>query len=532
MELWYMTKTPLIRELLLLTVLTATASAAIHHPFESRPAQSPQSQIDKIVFANLESSGIEPANICSDPVFLRRAYLDVIGTLPTAQQAREFIADKDPNKRSRLIDSLLEQDEFADYWTMKWSDLLRVKAEFPINLWPNAAQAYHRWIHTSIKQNMPYDEFVREMLMATGSNFRVPQVNFYRAMQNKEPQTIARAVALTFMGVRTDNWPEDRLLGMAAFFSQITYKSTAEWKEEIVLFDPDKKPDPNAPELPARPVFPDGARASLISDKDPRRIFADWLINPNNKWFTRNIVNRVWSWLLGRGIIHEPDDIRPDNPPTNPMLLAFLEKELIAADYDLKHLYRLILNSNTYQLSYIAATDKPHSDAGFAFYPLRRIEAEVLIDALNQITGSTDKYSSAIPEPFTFIPENQRAISLADGSITSPFLEMFGRPARDTGLESERNNNPSADQRLHMLNSSHIQQKIEQSKKLGYLLRSRQKPEQIANNLYLTILSRYPTKDELSIVTTYGQPGTTQRRQAVIDLIWALLNSPEFLYRH
>jgi len=533
LELQYIMKIPSIRFAVLLTALLATvAPAAVRRPFESRPAPPPQTQIDKLVFANLQKSGIQPANICSDPVFLRRAFLDVIGTLPTAKEAREFIADKTPKKRSILIDRLLQREEFADYWAMKWSDVLRVKAEFPINLWPNAAQAYHRWIHSSIKQNMPYDKFVREMLTATGSNFRVPQVNFYRAMQSKEPQTIAQIVALTFMGVRTDNWPEERLSGMAAFFAQITYKSTAEWKEEIVRFDPDKQPDPNAPKLPARPVFPDGARASQISNKDPRQIFADWLINPNNKWFTRNIANHLWSWLLGRGIIHEPDDIRPDNPPSNPKLLAYLESELIVADYDLKHIFRLILNSNTYQFSSIPATDKPHAEAHFAFYPLRRIEGEVLIDALNQITGSTDKYSSAIPEPFTFIPEDHRSITLADGSITSPFLEMFGRPSRDTGLESERNNNPTAAQRLHMLNSSHIQRKIEQSKKLRYLIQGKQKPAQIANNLYLTILSRYPTKDELSIVTAYAQPGKTQGREAVIDMIWALINSPEFLYRH
>lgn len=527
-----MTKESLIRALFFLTAFATVVSAAVQRPYESRPAPAPQSQIDRIVFANLRTLGIKPANMCSDPVFLRRVYLDVIGTLPTAKEAREFIADKDPKKRSKLIDSLLERDEFADYWAMKWSDLLRVKAEFPINLWPNAAQAYHRWIHTSIKQNMPYDKFVREMLTATGSNFRVPQVNFYRAMQNKEPQTIAQTVALTFMGVRTDNWPKDRLLGMAAFFSRINYKSTAEWKEEIVCFDPDKEPDPNAPRLPARPVFPDGARASLISNKDPRLIFADWLVNPDNKWFTRNIANRVWSWLLGRGIIHEPDDIRGDNPPSNGALLALLQKELIGAKYDLKHLYRIILNSNTYQLSCIPATDKPHSEAHFAFYPLRRLEAEVLIDALNQITGSTDKYSSQIPEPFTFIPETQRSISLADGSITSPFLEMYGRPPRDTGLEAERNNSPTASQRLHMLNSSHVQRKIEQSKKLRYLMQGKMKPQQIVNNLYLTILSRYPTPEEVAVVTGYAGGGKTARRDTVIDLTWALFNSPEFLYRH
>ena len=196
-------------------------------------------------------------------------------------------------------------------------------------------------------------------------------------------------------------------------------------------------------------------------------MFADWLIRPENPWFTRNIVNRVWCWLLGRGIIHEPDDIRPDNPPSNPELLAYLERDLVAAHYDLKHMFRQILNSRTYQLSSIRRSPRPEAAAKFAFYPLRRLEAEVLIDALCQITGTTEKYTSAIPEPFTFMPDNQRSIALADGSISSSFLELYGRPSRDTGLESERNNRPTAAQRLHLLNSSHMQRKIEQSAKLA-----------------------------------------------------------------
>ncbi len=216
-------------------------------------------------------------------------------------------------------------------------------------------------------------------------------------------------------------------------------------------------------------MFPDGTPAHLSPDQDPREVFADWLIDAKNPWFARNIVNRVWSWLLGRGIIQEPDDIRPDNPPSNPDLLALLEQELVAHQYDLKHLYRLILNSKTYQLSCLPKAGDAADDADFAHYPLRRLDAEVLIDALDQITGTTEDYSSAIPEPFTFIPENQRSIALADGSITSSFLEMFGRPPRDTGLESERNNRPTADQRLHLLNSSHVQRKIEQSPMLRNL---------------------------------------------------------------
>jgi hypothetical protein len=242
-------------------------------------------------------------------------------------------------------------------------------------------------------------------------------------------------------------------------------------------------------------------------------------------------VNRIWSWLLGRGIIHEPDDIRPDNPAVNPELLAYLERELISSRYDLKHIFRLILNSKTYQLSSIPEGDNPQGEANFSHYPPRRLEAEVLIDAICQFTGTTEKYSSPIPEPFTFIPENLRSIELADGSINSSFLEMFGRPARDTGLESERNNRPTADQELHLLNSTHIRRKIEQSQKLRELLQAKKKPREIIEDLYLTILSRYPTDEELEIVREYAQPGHEGRRP-MMDLIWALINSAEFLYRH
>ena len=370
---------------------------------------------------------------------------------------------------------------------MKWGDLLRVKAEFPIRLWPLAAQVYHRWIHTSIQQNKPYDQFVRELLTESGSNFAVPPVNFYRAMQNREPPGVAQAVALTFMGARAENWPKERWSGMAAFFTEIGYKATAEWKEEIVFFDPGKAVA-DAKGTPAA-VLPDGTRVALVPGKDPRQLFADWLIKPENPWFARNIVNRIWCWLLGRGIIHEPDDIRPDNPPAIPELLICLQQELAASHYDLKHIYRLILNSQTYQLSSRPRGDSPQAEPQFAFYPARRLEAEVLIDALNQITGTTEDYSSGIPEPFTFIPEEQRSISLADGSISSSFLEMFGRPSRDTGLESERNNRSTAAQSLHLLNSTHVYWKITHSRALHGLALSGKSLREIANELYLTVLS-------------------------------------------
>lgn len=497
-------------------------------PFESAPAGTPETEIDKLVFNRLRELGLSPAPICSDAVFVRRVWLDLTGTLPTATEAREFIIDRRPNKRQLLIDRLLDSPEYADYWAMKWSDILRVKSEFPINLWPNAAQAYHRWIRDSLRANVPYDRFVREMLTANGSNFRVGPVNFYRAMQNRSPEGIAQTVALTFMGTRADRWPSNRLSGMAAFFAQIGIKSTDEWKEEIVFFDPSKWT--NAAALTG--TYPDGKSVSIPPGRDPRQMFADWLIDPANPWFTRNIANRIWSWLMGRGIIHEPDDIRPDNPPSNPALLELLEKELVGAKYDLKHLYRIIANSKTYQLSPLPRSSLPEAEANFAHYIVRRLEAEVLIDALNQVTGSSEQYSSAIPEPYTFIPENHRSIALPDASITSSFLEMFGRPPRDTGMESERNNRVTAAQRLHLLNSGQVLRKIDQSKTLQPLFQSAKPPREIIPALYLAILSRFPTSEELARAEAAFASNRASKREAMADLAWALINTAEFMYHH
>ncbi|MBL7040055.1 MAG: DUF1553 domain-containing protein [Pirellulaceae bacterium] len=494
--------------------------------------QPKSAKVDLLVFDRLKQLGIQRADVCSDEVFVRRVYLDVIGTLPTPREAKKFLRDRNPNKRRILIDRLLERPEFADYWAMKWGDVLRVKAEFPINLWPNAVQAYHRWIRTSIKQNKPYDEFAREMLTGSGSNFRDPQVNFYRAIPNTEPQTIAQAVALTFMGVRAENWPEDRMAGLAAFFSRGGYKATKEWKEEIVYFDMLGPAEDAAANVSGPAIFPDGTPARLSEDEDPREVFADWLITPQNPWFARNIVNRIWYWLVGRGIIHEPDDIRPDNPPQNPELLDLLEHELITARYDLKHIYRLILNSKTYQLSSISKSTHPDAEANFAYYPLRRLDAEVLLDALCQISGTTEEYSSKVPVPFTFIPGSQRTIALADGSITSPFLEMFGRPPRDTGLLSERNNEPTSAQAQLLLNDKDIQRKVELSLGSQALYQPNRGPRQVVEDVYLAILSRFPTEEELMDFQAHFDFEEGLAPEALFDLTWALINTPEFLCRH
>lgn len=508
---------------------TAAESAAPPQaimPYESEVGFEAANLLDGKVLPLLTARGIQPAALCSDEVFLRRVYLDVIGTLPDPAEVHEFLRDSDPRKRAALIEALLEREEYADYWSLKWCDLLRVKAEFPINLWPNAAQAYHRWIREALRENMPLDRFARALLTSSGSNFRNPPVNFYRAVQGKDASSLTAAVALTFLGSRIESWPAERRAGMEVFFSKVAYKGTHEWKEEIVHCDP-------APRGALKAVFPDGKPVEIAPDADPRVVFADWLLDPKNPAFARNLANRAWAWLMGRGIIHEPDDIRPDNPPSNHLLLDYLERELVKSGFDMKHLLRVILNSRTYQQSSIPRDARPEAEALFAFYPPRRLEAEVLIDALCGIGETGESYSSAIPEPFSFIPPAQRTIALADGSITSAFLEQFGRPARDTGLESERNNHPTDEQRLYLLNSNDVRRKIERSPRIERLVNATGRDQaRLIRSLYLMILSREPTRQEAAAAADYFRSSKLRPRQAATDLAWALINSKEFLYRH
>lgn len=499
---------------------TQTAAAPAN-PYEIPGPVLPAGRIDELVFARLADLGLQPAPLCSDAVFVRRAFLDVIGTLPTAAETRAFLADPNPHKRAGLIERLLAREEFNDYWAMKWSDLLRVKAEFPINLWPDAAQCYHRWIRDALHDAMPWDVFARELLTASGSNFRVGPANFHRATASREPTALARNVALTFMGCRVETWPAGRPEAAAAFFAQVGYKGTREWKEEIVFFDP-AKPRPAGPF-----VFPDGSTRALGPDDDPRVAFAEWLIRPGNPWFGRAFANRAWAWLLGRGLVQPVDDLRDGNPPVNPALLDHLAQRGAELRYDLRGLFREILNSRTYQLSSLAPTDDPRAEVNFAFYAPRRLDAEVLIDAIGQITGTAERYTSTIPEPFTFTPPDQRSIALPDGSITSAFLETFGRPGRDTGEAAERNNQVTSGQCLHLLNSTHIQRKLDQ----GPALRALARQPQPLDELFLTILSRPPTAEERQVAQATLR-GAGKGRRPGLDLAWALINSAEFLHRH
>jgi hypothetical protein len=510
-------------------------------PFELSATESeqiPTNIIDKPVFEILARKKIIPAAVCSDAVFLRRVYLDVIGTLPTVKEATDFLNKKQPNKRAILIDSLLERPEFVEYWALKWGDTLRVKAEFPIRLWPNGAMVYHRWIRDSIRSNKPMNIFVRELLLGTGSNFRNPSANFYRAVQNRDPNSIAETVALTFLGVRLEHWQKEKQDQMSVFFSRVAYKDTAEWKEEIVYWN-------DKPLETAEVVFPDGQRVRVAENQDPRTLFTDWLVTPQNPWFTKNLVNRVWFWVFGRGIVHEPDDFRDDNLPSNSELLDLLVSELVQSNYDFRQLLRLILNSRTYQLSSIPRSTHLEAESLFAFYPSRQVGAEVLQDMFRQILGVNIQYASDVPEPFMYIPDWRRTITIADGSVTSPFLETFGRPTRDSGIESDRNLNATVAQRMFLVNSSEMMQWIENSWRLRNAANAasntgktrEERQILMLHYLWLTILTRYPTDHEIDMAKAlFGQKLFSQikKNDTVVyqDLIWTLFNTKEFLCRH
>jgi len=494
-------------------------------PYEDDSWTTPENIIDLQVKSCLARYDATFRNPCSDYVFIRRVYLDTIGTLPTPEEIDAFIKDTRQDKRKILIDNLLDRDEFVLYWTMKWCDILRVKSEYPINLWPNAVQAYHRWIYEQIKKNLPYDQFVRGLLTSSGSNFRVPQVNFYRAIQGRSPLSIAKAVAMTFMGINLDNLPKDTQENMALFFSRVAYKKTLEWKEEIVYFNPE-------PGKTIRTSFLDGRSVEILPQQDGRIVFADWLISPKNPYFNKNIVNRVWAWLMGNAIISPVDDTYGKKTPGQEVLTV-LEQELVKSGYDIKHLIRLILNSRTYQQSSIPTLQTKNPDIQFAFYRIRQLEAEVLLDALCWIGGMGEEYVSQIPEPYTFIPKENRNIGLADGSITSSFLITFGRPSRDTGLASERNSNPTDKQRLYMLNSSDIQKKLRSSPLLRKALSQMWKNRKDCITLvYKIILSRPPTDQEMNIIEEYLTNSGVSINQAATDIAWALINSKEFLFKH
>ena len=480
----------------------------------------------------------------SDAVFLRRSYLTAAGRIPSLEETKAFLDSTDPDKRAKLIDALLDSPDHADLIAMRFADMLRIKSEFPINLWPNAVQAFHHQLRSDIFNNRSYAEMAFDMLTASGSNFRIPYANFFRGSGDRTPAGLAKITALTFMGLRTEKLPAEKRKAFEAFFSQIRYKNSSEWKEEFVF---------TAPEQCRLKAWLPGAGSFTIDSpkEDPRRVLARALTAGDHPYFSRAFVNRAWSWFFGKGFIDPADDISPepgsgtrffrslglDSPPESevqPELLDFLTEEFRRSNYNMRRLFRLIMNCQAFHASSVVPPEiRSKTEKYFLSYPVRRLEAELLSDSLGVLTGNYGRYTSVIPEPFTFLPSGTRATQIADGSISSAMLELFGRPSRDSGKISERNNRITAAQRLYLLNSNLVYRQIsavgwKTAKKCKWDLKRKGIP-----SIYLAVLSRRPTPLEIKWIMDYQRAlPKKQRGQVWPDLFWVLVNSKEFLYHH
>ena len=513
-----------------LAVLPLAAST-----FEKHNPVDKNLPVNKILFRCWQQNSLEAPAVASDAVFLRRVTLTACGRLPSTAEVIEFLNDDDLNKRAKVIDKMLNSPEFADMQTMRFADMLRIKSEFPINLWPNAVQAYHRKIHDDLLADRSLKEMFYEMLTISGSNFRTPYANFFRASADRSPEGLAKMVLLTTMNMREDALSESDFKNFAKLFSCIRYKSTYEWKEQIVYNTIEPQ------EFTA--CLPDGSSVKVNSAKrDPREIFADWLLKENEDLFARGMTNRVWYWCFGRGIYPVADALPyppgfwerlfgcydHDNVPFSEELQQELIREFKTSNYSLKQLYRVVMNSAAFQAS--AMQQDPELLQYFAAYPLRRLESELLIDALAKVTGGYDSYMSVIPEPFTYLPWGTKAINIADGSISTGVLDSFGRPPRDSGQFSERNTASTDAQKLYLLNSASLYRRITSYNRSRANIRN---DEQRLNRIYLDILSRYPTRQERDLFMQYkGTFDAKQRETPWMDTIWVLLNSKEFIFYH
>ncbi|MBO4633139.1 MAG: DUF1553 domain-containing protein [Lentisphaeria bacterium] len=499
---------------------------------------------DRILEARRKKFRFPVIGRASDAVFLRRSYLTAAGRIPTLEETKTFLGSTDPAKRAKLIDSLLESPDHADLIAMRFADMLRIKSEFPVNLWPNAVQAFHYQLRLDIFRNRPYSEMAFEMLTASGSNFRVPYANFFRGSGDRTPAGLAKITALTFMGVRTEKLPEERRRAFEAFFSRIRYKSSSEWKEEFVFTSPE--------ECRLKAWLPGAGSFTIDSPgEDPRRVLAQALIADRNPYFARAFVNRAWSWFFGKGLIDPVDDISPeagfgtlvlrrmglDSAPESevlPELLDLLTEEFRRSNYNMRHLFRLIMNSGAFHAASVVPPEiRQQTEKYFLSYPVRRLEAELLSDSLGVLTGNYGRYTSVIPEPFTFLPSGTRAVQIADGSISSAMLELFGRPSRDSGKISERNNRITGAQRLYLLNSNVVYRRLSA---LGWKTAKSCKwdlKRKGITTIYQMVLSRHPVPLEKKWIMDYQRALPQKQRGHVWpDLFWVLVNSKEFLYHH
>jgi hypothetical protein len=488
--------------------------------------------IDGLVWDKLRRLGITPSEPCSDATFLRRAYLDAIGRLPSVAETRAFLADKSPEKRTHLVERLLERPEWADFWANKWADLLRPN---PFRVGIKAVYNLDAWLRDAFRKNKPYDQFVRELVTAQGSTYRNGAAVLFR--DRREPEEITTAISQLFLGIRLECakchhhpfevWSQDDFYSFAAYFARIGRKGTGlsppiSAGEEVVFTAAagQVKHPLTGKVLPPRPLF---GKTPEEAGRDPRRALADWITAADNPYFAKVQVNRVWAELMGRGLVDPVDDLRATNPPSNGPLLDALAEQFRKDGYDQKKLVHAIMTSHVYGLSSLANERNAGDTRNYSRHYRQRLRAEVLLDAVSDITG--------IHETFAGLPPRARAVELWTVRAQSLFLDSFGRPDPNQDPPCERTSDTTVVQALHLMNAPLLHAKVtSDTGRAAQLAAGKMTPGALVEELYLLVYNRLPTEEERRVGLRLF--AASSRREATEDLLWALLNTPEFMFKN
>ncbi|MCI0339081.1 MAG: DUF1553 domain-containing protein [Acidobacteria bacterium] len=491
--------------------------------------------IDALVIKKLQTLKIAPSEQCSDREFIRRAFLDATGTLPSPQEVEKFLAETALDKRARLIDELLSSEDYVDYWTNRWSDLFLVSSA---KIGETAMWSFYNWIRESVAANRPWDKMVREIITANGNTLENGAANYY--VMHKEVTDLTENASMAFLGMSItcarchnhplEKWTQKQYYRMANLYARIGMKNGTRGGDVQIYTNP--VGEVNHPRLgkPLPPTPLDGEALPLDSPIDRREHLAEWLTSPKNSYFAKALVNRVWKNFMGRGLVEAVDDMRATNPPSNEELLDGLTKDFVDHGFDIKGLIRLIMNSAAYQRSSKPNQTNSQDEKYYSRYLIKRLPAEAILDAISQVTG--------VPTEFPGQPAGIRALQIPDSRVNSYFLTIFGKPPRIITCECERSSEPSVTQALHIINGETINQKLRApSGIVDTFVKLGVSDEMMINHLYLAALSRHPSKVEvnrlISAMNVTGE-GTNQaaRRQAIEDLVWAVLTSKEFLFNH
>ncbi|CAN5404557.1 DUF1549 domain-containing protein [soil metagenome] len=494
------------------------------------PATAEKNYIDTLVNAKLKTLRIEPSAVCDDITFVRRVYIDVVGKLPTTDETARFLASGLPNKRELLVDELLDRKEFSELWVLKWADLLQLRSSNDVP--KKAILQYHTWLQDKIARNVPTNEWVKELLAANGSTFKVPAANYFQL--ERDILKVSENAAQVFMGMRVqcaqchnhpfDRWTMNDYYGFAAFFSQIGRKQTEDAKEIVVFNTGNGEVRHPVTGQPMKPKFLGGDTPDLAG-RDRRLVMAEWLTSPENPYFARNLGNIVWSHFLGQGIVSPVDDVRISNPASNKPLQDELGKRFVDYKYDFKKLVRDICNSATYQRSTLPNASNASDTRNFARAAVRRIRAETMLDCISEVTDSKNK--------FTGLPLGSRAVQIADGLTSNYFLNTFGRPMRETVCSCEVRLEPTLSQSLHLMNGDTVGPKIRDGKLIDTWLKEKKTPEQMIEFMYQRALCRPPTPKEVTTLSAMVHAAKPEEKAKVLeDVFWSVLNSREFMFNH